>query len=110
MITLQSVNVGLPEEIGFRRGRPVLSGFRKRPVEFTYVDVGSTNIVGDGQADLRAHGGLDKAVYAYCADHFAWWAKQTKLGHPFGPGTFGENLEECQPFEACGIDGPGGGS
>ena len=92
MISLLSVNVGLPEVIGLRRGGPVLSGFRKRPVELTYVDVGLTNIVRDGQADLRAHGGPNKAVYAYSADHFAWWAKQIKLEQPFGPGTFGENL------------------
>jgi MOSC domain-containing protein YiiM len=92
VITLQSVNVGQPEVIGFRRGGPVLSGFRKRPVELTGVEVGSTNIAGDGQADLRAHGGQNKAVYAYCADHFAWWAKHVKLERPVGPGTFGENL------------------
>jgi MOSC domain-containing protein YiiM len=92
VITLQSVNVGMPEVIGFRRGGPVLSGFRKRPIEFTYVDVGEINIAGDAQADLRAHGGHHKAVYAYCADHFAWWTKQVKLEHPVGPGTFGENL------------------
>ena len=92
MITLQSVNVGMPEVIGFRRGGPVLSGFRKRPVEFTYVEVGTTNIVGDGQADLRAHGGPNKAVYAYCADHYPWWATQVKLERAVGPGAFGENL------------------
>jgi len=92
VITLQSVNVGQPEVIGFRRGRPVLSGFRKQPVELTCVEVGSTNIAGDGQADLRAHGGPNKAVYAYSADHFAWWAKHVRLERPVGPGTFGENL------------------
>jgi MOSC domain-containing protein YiiM len=92
MITLRSVNVAQPEMIGLRRGRPVLSGFRKRPVTVDRIEIGLTNLAGDGQADLKAHGGANKAVYAYCADHFSWWTRQMKLDSPYGPGTFGENL------------------
>ncbi len=32
-----------------------------------------TNLEGDGQADLSAHGGLDKAVYAYPLEHHDYW-------------------------------------
>ena len=92
MIDLISVNVAMPEIIGVRRGRPVLSGFCKRPVRGTMVDVGMTNIVGDAQADLRAHGGPNKAVYAYSADHFPWWTQQMRPDQPYGPGALGENL------------------
>src|SRR5205814_569222 len=38
----------------------------------------------------KAHGGPDKAVYAYSAEDYAWWA--TELGKTLPPGTFGENL------------------
>jgi MOSC domain-containing protein YiiM len=92
VIELLSVNVALPEVIGVRRGRPVLSGILKHPVRSEIVEVGRTNIVGDGQADLRAHGGPDKAVYAYTADHFPWWTAQMKPDQPYGPGALGENL------------------
>jgi MOSC domain-containing protein YiiM len=92
VIELLSVNVAQPEVIGTRRGRPVLSGFRKLPVETQMVEVGLTNIAGDAQADLRAHGGPNKAIYAYSADHFLWWTQQMNPAHPYGPGALGENL------------------
>jgi MOSC domain-containing protein YiiM len=92
VIDLLSVNVAQPAIIGTRRGQPVLSGFCKRPVRTKTVEVGSTNIAGDAQADLRAHGGPDKAVYAYSADHFPWWSKEIRAEEPYGPGALGENL------------------
>lgn len=49
------------------------------------------SIVGDAVADHRYHGGLDKAVLAYSADHYATW--QSEWGSPPLPaGAFGENL------------------
>ena len=48
------------------------------------------NLVGDEQADRRVHGGVDKAVYSYAAEDYAWWSAE--LGTEVGPGTFGENL------------------
>lgn len=49
------------------------------------------NLDGDGQADLRFHGGPDKAVLAYSADHYPDW--RAMLGRDdFLPGAFGENL------------------
>jgi MOSC domain-containing protein YiiM len=48
------------------------------------------NLEGDDQADRRAHGGPDKAVYAYAAEDIAWWERE--LGRRLGPASFGENL------------------
>ena len=42
------------------------------------------NVDGDGQADLRVHGGRDKAVYSYAVEDYAWWSEQ--LGRELGPG------------------------
>jgi len=89
-ISLVSVNVGLPKIIGTVHGEPVLSGIDKHAVTADEVFVGATNIAGDGQADLEAHGGLDKAVYAYPSDHWPWWTREKTL--PCAPATFGENL------------------
>ena len=55
------------------------------------VWLGETNLAGDQQADLTVHGGPDKAVNVYSADHYPLW--QTELTLPdFGFGAFGENL------------------
>jgi MOSC domain-containing protein YiiM len=49
------------------------------------------NLDGDGQADLRVHGGADKAVYAYPYEHYAFWGAE--LGrNDFAHGQFGENF------------------
>jgi MOSC domain-containing protein YiiM len=86
---LVSVNVGRPEIIGTRKGRPVYSSIGKAPID-TRVRVEGVNVAGDDQADRRVHGGPDKAVYAYAAEDIAWWSAE--LGRELGPGAFGENL------------------
>jgi MOSC domain-containing protein YiiM len=84
-----SVNVGRPRELEFD-GRTVTSAIVKEPVEGR-VMVRRDNLDGDGQADLRVHGGPDKAVYAYPAQHYTHWAAH--LGRDLSPlGYFGENL------------------
>jgi MOSC domain-containing protein YiiM len=91
-IHLLSVHVGTPALLGERRGEPVTSGIRKQSVSTPIVNVSTTNIEGDGQADLVNHGGIDKAVYCYSADHDAFWRES--LGYE-GDGVhspFGQNL------------------
>jgi len=58
-----SVNVGLPPEVTWR-GRPVRTGIYKQPGRGR-VAISTLDLAGDGQADLRVHGGRDKAVYAH---------------------------------------------
>lgn len=66
------------------------TGFFKSPVAGP-VRVGLTNLDGDEQADLRVHGGPEKAVLAYSADHYpAWRSELARPDLPFG--AFGENL------------------
>lgn len=89
-LEILSVNVGRPRPIGARAGESVISGIAKVPVSAERVRIGVTNIVGDGQADLRVHGGPDKAVYVYPADHWPWWEQEHGLS--CSPALFGENL------------------
>jgi len=49
------------------------------------------NLDGDRQADLRVHGGADKAVYTYPFEHYAFWAAETGRDD-FVYGQFGENF------------------
>lgn len=86
---LISVNVGGPREVEWR-GETVLTSIWKSPVAGT-VRVGTLNLDGDGQSDLSVHGGIDKAVYAYPSEHYAWWRGELP-GMELPWGVFGENL------------------
>jgi MOSC domain-containing protein YiiM len=83
-----SVNVGTPREISWR-GQTVRTAIWKDPVPGR-VGVRGEILEGDGHGNPEAHGGYDKAVYAYAAEDYQWWGGE--LGRELGPGTFGENL------------------
>jgi len=84
-----SVNVGLPREVRWR-GKLVTTGIYKQPVEGR-LTVRTLNLDGDRQADLRVHGGWDKAVYAYPSEYYELWRQERpELEFPWG--QFGENL------------------
>jgi MOSC domain-containing protein YiiM len=88
-VRVLSVNVGMPREVVWR-GKPVTTGIYKEPVEGP-VAIRTLNLDGDRQADLRVHGGWDKAVYAYPSEFYELWSRE-RPELEFGPGTFGENL------------------
>ncbi|HYO05517.1 MAG TPA: MOSC domain-containing protein, partial [Phototrophicaceae bacterium] len=84
-----SVNVGLPRKVIFN-GQPITTAIFKDPVNGP-VTLRKLNLDGDRQADLTVHGGVDKAVYSYPAEHYGYWRKQfpnTDLAW----GMFGENF------------------
>lgn len=83
-----SVNVGMTREFDFQ-GHPARSAIWKAPVPGRVAARG-VNLEGDDQADRKAHGGPDKAVYAYAAEDARWWEQE--IGRPFSYGEFGENL------------------
>ena len=91
-IGLRAVAVGMPSLLGANRQGDVISGIRKRIVPGDEIFVGRTDLAGDGQADLSAHGGIDKAVYCYPFDHLAWWAAEHGYTGIAGEAPFGENL------------------
>jgi MOSC domain-containing protein YiiM len=85
--------------IGERGGEPVTSAIvKQRLPPGTVVSLSVLNLDGDEQADLTVHGGPDKAVYAYPAEHLPLWADE--LGGPLGPSPFGENLSTVGVSEA----------
>jgi MOSC domain-containing protein YiiM len=88
-LSLISLNLAVPREIAFR-GNKILTGIYKEPVTIA-VHAGRLGLAGDLQADLRVHGGPDKAIYAYPSEHYAFWRRQLPaMNMPWG--TFGENL------------------
>ena len=92
---IASIQVGQPATRTYAdprdgKERVWTSAFFKEPVTGP-VWASRTNLAGDRQADLENHGGSDKAVLAYSADHYAYW--RTHLARPdLPPGAFGENL------------------
>jgi MOSC domain-containing protein YiiM len=86
---LVSINVGQPRAVAWR-GRSVQTSIWKDPVSGP-VYARKLNLDGDRQADLKIHGGADKAVYVYPSEHYAYWAPD--LGGVELPwGAFGENF------------------
>ncbi len=83
-----SVNVGAAREFEYG-GRVARSAIWKTPVAGRVAARG-VNLAGDDQADRKAHGGFDKAVYAYALEDTRWWEEQ--IGRPLAYGEFGENL------------------
>lgn len=55
------------------------------------LELTPTGLIGDQQADLRVHGGPDKALHHYAADHYPAWRAELDRDD-LGPGDFGENL------------------
>lgn len=83
-----SVQVARPQETIWL-GRTMRTSIGKLPVSGP-VEVLDYGLAGDEQADPDNHGGADKAVYAYAAEDYAWWADQ--IGRPVQHASFGENL------------------
>ncbi|HEV7367742.1 MOSC domain-containing protein [Arenibaculum sp.] len=97
-VRIGAVLVGQPAPFG-RPGQT--SAIVKAPVSGP-ATVGTGGVEGDRQADLRVHGGPDKAVNHYPFDHYATW--RAELGGRddllSAPGAFGENLSTTGLTEA----------
>lgn len=103
MMHIVSIQVGLPQTLHSpdpnlreraktdpNRDHRWESGIFKSSIEGPRF-LGKTNLDGDGQADLKNHGGPDKAICVYAHEHYAHWQRQFAL--PELPrGAFGENF------------------
>lgn len=86
---LLSVNVSLPKTVT-QNGRTYHTGIDKSAVAGA-VRLARLNLAGDGQGDLKNHGGEYQAVYCYPQEHYGYWA--TALARDdFAYGQFGENF------------------
>jgi len=86
---LLSLNAGKPQEITWD-GKTVRTSIFKSAVAGERK-VSFLNIEGDEQSDLRVHGGVNKAVYAYDVSHYEHWKKILRR-EDWPWGLFGENL------------------
>ena len=100
-----SVNTGIVAPLFVKadsNAQTVRSAIRKQAISGS-VAVRPLGLVGDEQADLSVHGGLDKAVYAYPSEHYAFWQSEAErvfkqsVSLPYG--ALGENLTTEGLFE-----------
>ena len=95
-MSLVSVQVAQARKVVIS-GRSILTAIHKTTVNGS-VAVAPLGLQGDEQADLSVHGGLDKAIYAYPAEHYAFWqtlrqrAGLSDIDPQLNHGAMGENL------------------
>lgn len=94
--SLLSVQTGSARRVKIGE-RTLLTAINKQPVQ-GHVPVMPLGLMGDEQADLSIHGGLEKAIYAYPSEHYAFW-RDARLNAGVSPidetlphGILGDNL------------------
>ncbi len=96
MPRLLSVQAGSARRVRIGE-RTVLTAINKQAVSGD-VPVMPLGLMGDEQADLSIHGGLEKAIYAYPSEHYEFWryarhsAGVSTVDESLPHGLLGENL------------------
>ncbi len=87
---LISLQVGTPRQLDFH-GKAWESAIFKAPVQGR-VRLERANLNGDQQYNLKFHGGPDKVVCCFAAEHYPYWQTTFGMGDTFTYGAFGENF------------------
>ncbi|ATW04620.1 MOSC domain-containing protein [Sphingorhabdus sp. YGSMI21] len=86
---LDQLMIGTPQKF---RDDGAMSAIAKHPVEDALI-LGLEGLAGNQVADPLHHGGRDKAVHLYPAEHYGFWRdKYPDLHLLEQPGAFGENF------------------
>ena len=84
-----SINISEPKKIVFN-GKELITSIYKKPIEGP-IEVTDVGLICDIQADMKVHGGYDKAIYAYSYKHYQTWSEEMNQEYnEFG--LVGENL------------------
>jgi MOSC domain-containing protein YiiM len=86
----------------------VMSGIKKNSIsnidQASSVDINPLGVLGDEQADLTVHGGIEKAIYVYPYEHYPFWiallSRELKKPVDLQPGAMGENFTITGLLEA----------
>lgn len=95
-IVLKNFSIGLPKQMTYGNDKEMNTGIRKETTEEAFLT--KEGFRGDGVADLRFHGGSDRAVCVYPYEHYVQWEKE--FGESLPPSSFGENLTVSNMLEA----------
>ncbi len=89
MLSITSINIGTPREVTYKKGHKLKTSLLRDPFKGKiFLDL--MGFDGDQVADPVDHGGRDKAVCGYPANHYPIWEKELSRNMP--PASFGENL------------------
>ncbi|CAM3002172.1 MOSC domain-containing protein [Paenibacillus sediminis] len=94
-VKIMNLAVGLPKKVTYSEGKEMDSAICKEEIEEVFLTVDGFR--GDGVADLKHHGGRDRAVCIYPYEHYALWEQEFDVKLP--PATFGENLTVTNMLE-----------
>jgi len=89
MFLITSINIGTPREVTYAEDRKLKTSLQRKQVkDKVFLDL--LGFEGDQVADPINHGGRDKAVCGYPANHYSVWEEELSRNMP--PASFGENL------------------
>jgi len=89
MFSIVSINIGTPRTVTYAKDRKLKTSMMRSPLkEKVFLDL--MGFEGDQVADPINHGGRDKAVCGYPANHYEIWKEELSRDMPFP--SFGENL------------------
>ncbi|HJF33561.1 MAG TPA: MOSC domain-containing protein [Sporosarcina psychrophila] len=92
---LKNLSIGLPKKMKYGNGKEMDTGICKDMIQEAFLT--KDGFQGDGVADLRHHGGLDRAVCVYPHEHYSLWEQE--LNNPLPPSAFGENITVTNMLE-----------
>lgn len=82
------LSIGMPKQMSYGQDQLLLTGICKEAVQEVYLT--KDGFRGDGIADVRYHGGPDRAVCVYPYEHYEQWDRE--FGQALPTAAFGENL------------------
>ncbi|MGG0184471.1 MOSC domain-containing protein [Bacillus rhizoplanae] len=94
-IELIHFSIGKPKTIQYAEEKEMTTGICKQLVEDAFLS--KDGFRGDGVADLRFHGGPDRAVCIYPYEHYELWEKEFHTSLPTS--AFGENITVTNMLE-----------
>lgn len=92
---LKNFSIGLPKKMMYGDSKEIETGICKQTIEEAFLT--KEGFRGDGVADLRYHGGPDRAVCVYPYEHYLLWEKE--FHHSLPASTFGENITVTNMLE-----------
>lgn len=95
IIEIKKFSIGLPKKMKYGNDQEMYTGICKETIDEAYLT--KDGFHGDGIADLKHHGGPDRAVCMYPYEHYSLWEKE--FGTPLSSSTFGENLTVTNMLE-----------
>ncbi len=92
---IKNLAIGLPEKMTYGNDEEMKTAIRKQQVQEVLLT--RDGFQGDGVADVKHHGGPDRAVCIYSHEHYAYWNDYFDIELP--PTAFGENLTVTNMLE-----------